>query len=552
MESYEKEWLAGQPILLAILHCVGLFDRPASGDCLKALRKKPAIRRLTDVLVDLSDDDWRRAVTRLREVRLLAPEDPSDPESLDAHPLVREWFGDRLRQTSEAAWKAAHSRLYDHLRRTTHEGQTPTLADLAPLYQAIAHGCRAGRQQEALDEVYRDRICRRNADGSIEFYSEKKLGAVGSDLSAISWFFDKPYETPSATLTLSDRAWFLNEAGYGLRAQGRLQEALPAMRAGLHMDEVAQEWTNAAAKASNLSETELLFGNVAAAVATAEQSVAFADRAGAAAQMMINRTTQAAALHAAGEWEKAKDLFGDAERRQRERWPASPVLYSLRGYRYCDLLLSQGQAAAARERAAQTLEIARRNNWVFDISLDNLTLGRAHLALASQSLASGTSPETAPADARVAATKLNQAVEGLRASGQDYFVPRGLLARAALRWAAGDSNGAARDVDEVEEIAEPGPMQLYLCDCALERARLALARLEAFAPLNGLVEPSPPPPVPPDAVAAAGLREEARRELDAARKLIAECGYHRRDEELRELDDVVAGRRRVAYLPPRV
>src|SRR5580693_4269090 len=29
MESYEKEWLAGQPILLAILRCVGLFDRPA-------------------------------------------------------------------------------------------------------------------------------------------------------------------------------------------------------------------------------------------------------------------------------------------------------------------------------------------------------------------------------------------------------------------------------------------------------------------------------------------------------------------------------------------
>jgi hypothetical protein len=44
MESYEKEWLVSQPALLAILHCVGLFDRPASGDCLKALRAKPAIR----------------------------------------------------------------------------------------------------------------------------------------------------------------------------------------------------------------------------------------------------------------------------------------------------------------------------------------------------------------------------------------------------------------------------------------------------------------------------------------------------------------------------
>ena len=48
------------------------------------------------------------------------------------------------------------------------------------------------------------------------------------------------------------------------------------------------------------------------------------------------------------------------------------------------------------------------------------------------------------------------------------------------------------------------------------------------------------------------LVEEARKQLDAARKLIADCGYHRRDEELAELDDVAAGRRRFADLPARV
>ena len=132
------------------------------------------------------------------------------------------------------------------------------------------------------------------------------------------------------------------------------------------------------------------------------------------------------------------------------------------------------------------------------------------------------------------------------------IIPRGLLARAAFRRAVGDWDGAARDLDEAQEIAEPGPMRLYLCDCALERARLALARREAFAPLNGLVEPSPPPPALPDAAEAARLLEEARKELDAARKLIADCGYHRRDEELAELDAVAGGKSRFADLPPRV
>ena len=37
------------------------------------------------------------------------------------------------------------------------------------------------------------------------------------------------------------------------------------------------------------------------------------------------------------------------------------------------------------------------------------------------------------------------------------------------------------------------------------------------------------------------LKQEARKQLDVARKLIAECGYYRRDEELAKLDAVIAG-----------
>ena len=549
MESYEKEWLADQPVLLAILHCVGLFDRPASSDCLKALRVKPVIPGLTDTLVDLSDEQWRRAVERLREVRLLSPLDPSDTEALDAHPLVREWFGERLKQTNEAAWEEAHSRLYDYLRDTTHEGKTPTLADLGPLYHAIAHGCRAGRYQEALDEVYIHRICRLFPDGDIEFYSAQQLGALGSDLAAIAWFFDRLYETPVAALTPQHRAWVLADVGERLRAQGRLREALPAMRTALRMFE--GHWRNAAPVASNLSQTELLFGQVAPAMVMAKKAVALADRARGAFQMRLNRATRADALHAAGEWDKAAALFADAERRQRDYEPQNPLLYSLQGYQYCDLLLSRTRAGEARDRAAQTIEVARRNNWILAVALDTLTLGRGCLVLALQSPAGEASAAPASADAHAAGAKLDEAVEGLRAAGANEFIARGLLARAAFRRALGDWDGAARNLGEAQEIAEPGPMRLYLCDCALERARLALAEREAFAPLAGLVEPSQRSPVLPKPDAAGALKEEARKQLDIARKLIAECGYHRRDQELVELDAVVAGRR-FADLPPRV
>ena len=352
MESYEREWfsekssskvrrffarLFGRPqhsekeVMWAIMLLVGLFDRPASGDCLDALRRKPVIQGLTHAVVGLDETEWRRAVTRLRDVRLLAPEDRSAPGALDAHPLVREWFGQRLEKTNPDAWRAAHGRLYEHLRDTTREGKTPTLEDLAPLYQVIPHGCRAGRHQEALDGIFIDRICRRQADQSFEFYARDKLGAFGSDLAAISWFFEKPYETLIATLAARYLSWVLNEAAITLRAQGRFAEALPAMRAGLRLDKEAKDWSNAAISASNLSQTELLVGEVAPAMATAEQSVAHADQSGDEFQMMSKRVTHANALHAAGRREEAEPLFADAEQRQKKFQPSYPLLYSLWG-----------------------------------------------------------------------------------------------------------------------------------------------------------------------------------------------------------------------------
>jgi hypothetical protein len=266
--------------------------------------------------------------------------------------------------------------------------------------------------------------------------------------------------------------------------------------------------------------------------------------------MIYSRTTQASTLHAAGKWTDAVNQFADAERREQQR--GYPSLVSFQGYLYCDLLLSRGQTGGVRDRASRAMAVARANDLVLDIAFGALTLGRSDLALRLAGLVSNLSSEIAQKDALTSADALDEAVERLRASGRNDYLPLGLLARAAFRRAAGDWDGARRDLDEAQEIAEPGPMRLYLCDCALERARLALARREAFAPLNGLVEASPPPPALPDAATAAGLKEEARKQLDTARKLVADCGYHRRDEELGELDDVVAGRRRFAGLPPRV
>ena len=113
MESYQT-WFGEGPEL-SVLRMLGLFDRPANEKALEALLKPPAIPGLTESLTNLSPTEWRTILARLRRARLLAGEDPHNRGQLDAHPLVREYFGEQLRSQQTDAWKECNRRLYQSL-----------------------------------------------------------------------------------------------------------------------------------------------------------------------------------------------------------------------------------------------------------------------------------------------------------------------------------------------------------------------------------------------------------------------------------------------------
>jgi tetratricopeptide (TPR) repeat protein len=500
------------------------------------------------VVIDAGEGGWKEAVGSLRAARLLAPADPNLPEALDTHPLVREWFGQRLKQGNESVWKAAHRRLFDHLQSSTKEGPEPTLKELEPLYQAIAHGCRAGRYQAALDRVYIDRICRRDLNGRIEFHASKKLALYGIGLAAVSWFFETAYSTPAAKLRPSSRSFVSCEAALGLVSQGRLAEALLVLRGVMQMEEGAQRWRNSAVASANLCNAELSVGQIDNALATAKRGILHADRSGDSFQAFSRRANYAVALCAVGRVDEAEAAFNEAEQKQAQA-SQYPILYSFRGYQFCRLLIEKGNYSEAKERTSKTIKWAEERRFLLDLALDTLTLGRACLGLALSSR-----PELARAGGEPRSSKvyLEKAIDRLREAGQLDEVPPSFLARACFYRNIGDWVRGSRDLDEVEEIAEPGPMKLYLCDMALERARLALAQVEAFAPLNGLLEDSPPPPVVPDAAGATRLKAEAARQVAIAADYIKTCGYHLRDTALAELQAVLRGECRFADLPPRV
>jgi hypothetical protein len=330
---------------LALLRLTGLFDRPMSRDCLQALRAEPAIPGLTDTLVKLKDPQWNIALKRLGDVDLLT----ITRDAIDAHPLIREYFAKQLRDTQPAAFQAAHSRLFDHLCETTPR-RPDTLDGLQPLYQAVVHGCLAGRQQVAREKVYRDRILR--GTGSDGFYSTKKLGAIGADLAAVAAFFDEPWSRVSPNLIEAAQAWLLHQAAFRLRALGRLTEALEPMRADLEILVQRKDWKQAAISAGNLSELEVTLGRLTDAVADARQSITHADQSGDTSWRMASRTTAADALHQSGRRAEAGTLFAEAERMQKEDQPEFDLLYSVPGFRYCDWLLAPPNAPPGRPSSA--------------------------------------------------------------------------------------------------------------------------------------------------------------------------------------------------------
>lgn len=516
MGAYERWLHSGGPKHqreLAVLRLTGLFDRPMAKACLNALRAEPAIAGLTDALVALTPQQWNMAVTRLSKVDLLSV----SPDAIDAHPLIREYFAVQLKREQPQAFQAAHSRLFDHLCETTPH-RPDGLDGLAPLYEAVAHGCLAGRHQEAREKVYRDRILRGTGDDG--FYSSRKLGAFGTDLAAVAAFFDGSHAGPwgrvSPNLTEADQSWLLAMAAFRLRALGRLSEALQPMRAGLEMQVRQKDWENAAASASNLSELALTLGRLPDAVADTRQAMAHADQSGDAFQRMTKRITAADALHQGGQRMEAGSLFAEAERMQQERQPAFDLLYSLAGFRYCDWLLAPAEQAAWRKvlnqpmsnaeygisaglaeverRAETTLAWVTPENWLLDIALDHLTLARVGLIQAILA-----SPLPQPA---LALPHVDAAVNGLRAAGTVDQLPRGLLTAALYHFVRGEPELARKHLAEAQQIAERGPMPLFLADIHLHRARM--------------------------------FKDKA--ELSKAAQLIRDLGYGRRFEELADAE----------------
>jgi len=217
MESYQT-WLGEGPEL-AVLRMLGLFDRPADEKAIEALLKFPAIPGLTESLTKLDPTAWRTVLARLRRARLLAGKDPHHPGQLDTHPLVREYFGEQLRNQRCETWKECNKRLF-HYYRTLAPELPNSLQEMEPLFSSVICGCKAGLFREAFHEVYLPRIQRGN-----DQFASKVLGATAPLLLVLVHFFEEgrwgsfvESDVEGQGLTAEDQRFILMQAAKYLTA----------------------------------------------------------------------------------------------------------------------------------------------------------------------------------------------------------------------------------------------------------------------------------------------------------------------------------------------
>jgi hypothetical protein len=242
---------------------------------------------------------------------------------------------------------------------------------------------------------------------------------------------------------------------------------------------------------------------------------------------MSVRTTLADTIFQAGQKDEAAEQFHQAEAMQAERQTQYSLLYSVGGFKYCDLLLAPAEfatwqcllqlktqrseliTATAACRAVEQRAKGSQRAWreifinepsLLDIALDHLSLGRAALY---EAILENSKLKTEKSKLAEAAYRLGEAVDGLRQAGIMEYLARGLFSRALLRFVEDDTAGCRADLDEAWQITERGSMRLFMADVLLHRGRL--------------------------------FRDKAA--LAEAAKLIEECGYHRRDEELADAQE---------------
>ncbi|MGO8955053.1 MAG: SEC-C metal-binding domain-containing protein [Rhodomicrobium sp.] len=521
---------------LALLYMLGLFDQPVPREVFDALVAPPAIPGLSDGMLaaEVRTTQWNEAIARLRDQGLISPADPDAPGALDCHPLVREYFGQRLAQIDRTAFKAAHSRLYDHYR----------YADLPQAFrEPVAYGVlalKASFQDDHYDGI-RERLLngtesevhRRQLPPSIRLLSREQAKAAFALIDGTRWEVAKPAFLPEkeAGMTPLFAAIFHGCAAkredeafaevYGPRIR-RGNQSFVTTQLGLfgsdlvalaNFFEAPFEVPSDRLPANIRALVQNDAGHRLGALGRLEDAVApIRAAANAYAELGDKRNSCLAATNlssllldigrlsgdkgAVNAVESATVFANSMDLRTVARSQHGDALRQLGKLAHAEAMLREADTLQKKWQPIMSRLYSAGGHYYCDLLLDRGRAGeagaRAHvnlpissafqylinigfdsLTIARATLATVPLLETSP---QGCAARSAQALDALRRASHESCVPLGLLVHAEALWRCGDADAAREPLREAEDIAAHGPMPLFMTDAHLLRARIALAQ----------------------------------------------------------------------------
>lgn len=495
---------------LEVLDCVGLFDRPVSWALLGELAASGAVdlfSRLVDDGHPLDALGRSRPVLKLLEAGLLT--EHGDPTLLDAHPLIREFFGRRVQRELPDRWTAAHMWLYRHYASII-EGRAPPrdLSEMEPYFRAMYHACMAEAFSYALGTYM-----------ALELTSAatpSQLGAHWAVINALGHLFSVHWTEYRPGFHPVERVSLLGDVGRALLAVGRLREATEALSRAVAIARVeAADGPLLVIADLALARCLLETGRLTArrgpergsaqpgALDYAEGALTDIERLDQPREeretwMLEALVLRACALHRLGRMKDACAAFADAERLSvkmvmREAKPETMSehrfvaragrLSGLAASAHIEFLIDSGDHHGARERAAFLLEHAPPTSSEFERGLYHLRFGQVLYERARTHLIAD--PELGSAGHHI-----ETGLDLLRRAGRMSDVPNALLVGARHHAYVHAWEDAEALLTEARAMADAYGLALVRIDADIEAIRFALIRGErdTAGPLLAVVE----------------------------------------------------------------
>jgi len=429
LRSYEQD-AAGREILSEeqrqALFAIALFRKPPT---IEAIRGVTGQMRQTEA-------DVPAILAHLQARRLVEP--LQDGTSYSEHPLVRDYYRDRLKGNFESLPDLHRIAGEFYLEGAKDPPASPRLSELGNWIESAYHLCQAGDYDRAY-EIYYDKL----EQGKLVL--SWKLNAYSTIVGILESFYpDGQYLREPPLANPKWRRFVVNRLGVCRMNLGRLSEAAALYQKAVSIAREAGDMIGRLGSTENLVEVESYLGSLRTAREDAADAEAIARRLEDDEEIRDALAYRGYIADLTGNLDEATCCFREAT-----------GLTSLYGIWHADHVRRIGDLENARKMAEFLFETAESDEQLDDISMTWRL--RGDIAAAAQK--GGEAREC-----------FDNAVRAARAISELTVLLEALLARGRWRAATGDPQ-AIVDLNEALNLALAGSYKLYEADIRLGLAR---------------------------------------------------------------------------------